>query len=70
MDVTLEWVKVSDWYMQTACGKFRCRKYYSGDVLDDPGPVRYQLYSASGIPWGPPQESFVNARRLAERYQA
>jgi hypothetical protein len=58
-DSLLEWVKVSDWMMVTTCGRFRCRKYYSGDVLNEPGPVRYQLFGSNGLTCGPPADSFA-----------
>jgi hypothetical protein len=63
----LEWVKVSNWLMQTICGRYRCRKFYSGDVLNDPGEVRYQVFGARGLTCGPPQTSFAAAQAVAER---
>jgi hypothetical protein len=63
----LEWVKLSDWVMVTTCGRFRCRKFYAGDVLNEPGPVRYQLIGPDGITRGAPQASFEHVERLAER---
>lgn len=64
---SLEWVKLSDWVMVTTCGRYRCRKFYAGDVLNEPGPVRYQLLGPDGITRGPPQASFEHVERLAER---
>jgi hypothetical protein len=61
----LEWVKVNNWLMETKCGKFRCRKYYLGDVLDDPGECRYQLFAENRMRCGPPADSFAKAQQFA-----
>ena len=61
--LTLEWVKVNDWLMETTDHRFRCRKFYSGNVLNEPGEVRYQLYGPDGITRGPAEPSFDMARR-------
>lgn len=58
----LEWVKVNDWLMVTKCGRFRCRKFYLGDVLNDPGECHYQIFDERGLTIGPPTKSFSAAR--------
>lgn len=41
---SLKWVKVSRWFAQTECGRYRCRKFIPGeDVLNDPQEPMYQL---------------------------
>ena len=66
-DLSLEWVKVNDWLMVTTCGRYRCRKFYSGDVLSEPGPLRYQLMGPDGLTRGPTLDSFGAIRKLASR---
>jgi hypothetical protein len=61
--LALKWVKVNDSVLETECGNFRCRKYWTGDdVLTDAGELRYQLYGPDGMRLGPPAISFIVAR--------
>ena len=57
---------MNDWLMVSECGRFRCRKFYLGDVLNDPGECHYQLFDERGMTCGPPELSFVEAKRHAE----
>lgn len=61
----LEWVKVNNSVMETECGRFRCRRYFPGEVLTDPGERCYQLYKR-GIRCGPPLASFALVAQYAE----
>lgn len=63
----MRWTKVSDYVMETECGRYRCRKYStSEDVVREPGERRYQLYGPNSMRLGPPQESFVAVKQFAQ----
>lgn len=58
-------MKVNKWLMETECRTYKCRKYVPGDVLNDPCEYLYQIRK-HGIALGPPQDSFRQARQIAE----
>jgi hypothetical protein len=75
--LSLVWIKVNDWLMETECRNFRCRKLNVGEITDEKGNVlfgpptiRYQLYGPNGIRLGPPCESFRAAREYALPFSA
>lgn len=67
----MRWLKVNAWFAETECREYRCRKYRTGELLEEKdgmvligcGELRYQLYGPNGQRLGPPQDSFAACRQ-------
>ncbi len=67
LDPTLVWIRVSPWFVESECRRYACRRYYPGDVLNEPGEARYQM-SCRGTRIDLPQGSFDKAAAIAEAH--
>lgn len=73
--VEVRWVKVNDYYAETECRSYRCRKIRTGELVTDSGnlifgagELRYQLIGPNGMQIGPLMESFAQVKGRADMH--